>query len=197
MKKLYFLSLLTGAAFSINAAAQCNITSATVTPSGLTVNATMTASGATVAGYGWSWGDSQVSTSQTASHTYASAGTYTVCAVYVDLANTSCGDRSCQVITVTAVGIKEPQTPTVSVQAVPNPFSSAINVHLTLNQPQNVEVTVYNMTGQKVATLQNGPMNAGNNTVTWEPAGVAEGVYFLQVRSGENVLTKKIVYANQ
>ena len=88
--KLYALSLFAGLGFAFSANAQCTITSATVTPSGLTVNAVMMASGATLPGYGWDWGDAtSPSTTQSASHTYATAGTYTVCAVYVDLSNTS------------------------------------------------------------------------------------------------------------
>src|ERR1041385_1738949 len=95
MKKLY--SIIAISLFSIAASAQCTITSGpTVTPNGLMISVTGTGTGASVPQYAYDWGDAtSPGTSQTSTHTYASAGTYTLCMYYVDIANSSCIDTSC------------------------------------------------------------------------------------------------------
>lgn len=194
--KLY--SLFAGLLIAGAASAQCTITASSVTPNGLTVSATGTGTGATVPQYAWDWGDQTTPTlTQTASHTYAQAGTYTVCLGYVDLLNTSCFDSTCTTITVTAVGIQTQAANTLDVQAQPNPFSTELNLTLTLGQTQDVEVAVYDMTGKQVAVLHNGMMTAGRNAINWKPEDLAQGVYFLQVKAGDMVMTKKIISTSQ
>ncbi|HEU4717614.1 MAG TPA: T9SS type A sorting domain-containing protein [Bacteroidia bacterium] len=198
MKKLYAISLLAGLGFAFSANAQCTISSATITPGGLTVNANMVASGAAAPVYGWDWGDqTSPSTTQSATHTYTAAGTYTVCAVYVDGSNFTCYDSTCQTITVSATGISDPSVSAVNVKATPNPFSSNVQLTVTLDQPENVSMSVYDLTGKQVAVIQNGLMPAGSNMINWTPEGLSEGVYFLQVKAGDAVTTKKLVYTAQ
>lgn len=195
MKKLYTL-IIAVLGFGAAAYAQCTISNATVTPSGLTVNATMTASGAAVPGYGWYWGDAtSPTTTQTATHTYSSAGTYHICAYYVDLSNTSCLDSLCQDITVTATGINDPKNPNAEISTVPNPFSNIMNISFALYKSDNVYITVMDITGKQVAVLENGNMSAGDHTITWDPSGIDAGVYFLQIKSGTSVYTKKVIYS--
>jgi hypothetical protein len=193
MKKLYSI-LFAVFALTIIGSAQCTITSTTVTPTGLNVSANMAATGASIPGYGWSWGDAATSTTQAATHTYASAGTYTVCAVYVDLANSSCFDSTCQVITVTATGINDPMNPNAEISTVPNPFVNTMNVSFALYKSDNVYISVMDVTGKEVAVLQNGNMSAGDHVITWDPANLDAGVYFLQVKSGTAVHTRKVIY---
>ncbi|CAN5236579.1 hypothetical protein BH09BAC5_BH09BAC5_03320 [soil metagenome] len=195
MKTLY--TILALSFFSIGASAQCTITSGpTITPNGLTISATGTGTGATIPGYGYDWGDMTTpATTQNASHTYAVAGVYTVCMIYVDIANSTCFDSSC--VTATATGISDPSVTSLNLQAIPNPFSSDVSISLTLAQSENVVMNIYDITGKQVASLENGMMNAGNNTINWKPTGLSAGVYFLQVKAGDVVLTKKLVYTMQ
>jgi len=194
MKKLY--SIIALSLLSVGAFAQCTITSGpTITPNGLSVSVTGTGTGAAVPQYVYDWGDAtSPGTSQTSTHTYASAGTYTICMVYVDITNTACNDSSCAAVTVSAVGISDPSAATLNVSAVPNPFGSEVTINLTLNQSEMVEVGVYDITGKQVATLKNGMMAAGLNVIDWKPADLSAGVYFLQVKTNNALLTKKIVY---
>lgn len=195
MKKLYSLTLLflglSGAAM-----AQCVISSATVTPSGpLSVNANMVASGAVVPVYVWTWGDSQSSTTQSATHTYASAGTYTVIAGYADASNTSCIDTMSVVVVVSAVGITETNTIN-SISTTPNPFGASTVFEVNLVNSADVEISVYDVTGKKVETVQDGEMNAGKTQVIWTPENLADGVYFVQMVIDGAVTTKRIVHTS-
>lgn len=196
--KLYAISLIAGLGFAFSANAQCTITGTTITPAGLSVTTNMTATGATVPGYGWDWGDaSSPSTTQAASHTYAAPGTYTICAVYLDITNTSCMDTSCQAVTVTSTGIADNAPVVLGVSSSPNPFGASANILVTLNRSENVEIVVYDITGKEVATVYNGQLAAGVNTITWTPENLSEGVYFMQVNAGGNIQTKKIVHTTQ
>src|SRR5438552_897565 len=99
--KIY--SLLFFALFSFSIAnAQCTITSGpTITPNGLMISVTGTGTGAAFPQYGYDWGDlTTPGTSQTSTHTYATAGTYTVCMYYLDLSDTSCHATNCMPVTV-------------------------------------------------------------------------------------------------
>lgn len=196
MKKLYaFAVCLLG--ISAIGIAQCTITSTTITPSGLTINVTGTGTGAAFPGYGWDWGDAtSPGLSQTTSHTYAAAGTYNVCMYYVDVTDTTCQDVDCQNVTVTAVGISEADANGNSLSTTPNPFGTFTTFGVQLATTSNVEITVYDVTGQKVETIQNGNMAAGNHNIVWTPENLAGGVYFVQMIVDGNVTTKRIVHTS-
>lgn len=193
MKKLYSVIAIT--LLSIGAFAQCTITSGpTITQNGLSISATGTGTGATVPGYGYDWGDQTApGTSQTSTHTYASPGSYTVCMYYLDALDPSnCIDTSCTVISV--VGMNDLSATLLNVQTAPNPFSTQLTINLSMNTADMVEVAMYDITGKQVAILKNGMMAAGNNVIDWKPAGLTAGVYFLQVKTSNALLTKKVVY---
>ena len=194
MKKLY--SIIALFMIGIGASAQCTITSGpTVTINGLSVSVTGTGTGAAVPQYVYDWGDAtSPGTSQTSTHTYAAAGTYTLCMYYVDITNTNCVDTNCTSVTVTATGINDPSATAMDISAVPNPFGSEVTFTFALTQSGNVEAAIYDMTGKQVIILKDGMMTAGINRIDWKPAGLSAGVYFLQVKAGDAVLTKKIVY---
>jgi|GEM_PF-2115353 len=76
----------------------------TSTPAGLTVSFTDQTTGGPVA-WQWDFGDGNISNLQNPTHTYSSAGTYTVCLVSGNL----CGpDTTCQTITVGSGGCPNP-----------------------------------------------------------------------------------------
>lgn len=195
MKKLY--SILALSIFSIAAFAQCQIlTGPTPTVNGLNVSVTGTGSGATSPQYVYDWGDATApGSTQTSTHAYATGGTYILCMYYIDLIDPqNCVDTSCISVTVSAVGINDPSAAIVSVNAVPNPFGSEVTINLTLGQTEMVEVSVFDITGKQVAILRNGMMAAGANVIDWKPSALSAGVYFLQVKTNNGLVTKKIVY---
>ena len=195
MKKFYS-TIICLLGLSAIASAQCQITSATVTPSGLSVNAVMMGTGATAPGYGWDWGDaSSPATTQSASHTYAAPGTYIVCAVYLDMtAPTTCIDTMCQAVIVSAVGVAETQFATGTVSTTPNPFGATTNFNVNLTKESDVEISVYDMNGKLVETVQDGTMAQGANTIAWTPTSLAEGVYFVQMSIDGQIQTRKLVH---
>ncbi|RLF33220.1 MAG: hypothetical protein DRN08_05680, partial [Thermoplasmata archaeon] len=82
-------------------------------------------------------------------------------------------------------------------QNIPNPFGGNTVIKYALPKDVDVELTIYNIAGQKVRTLVNGHEQAGYRTVKWDgrdDAGrrVAPGVYFYKLKAGKFEATKKL-----
>ena len=79
-------------------------------------------------------------------------------------------------------------------QNYPNPFNPLTNIGFQTGDLGFVSIFVYNTLGQKVATLVNKQMNAGNYTVQWDATGFAGGVYFYRLVSDKGIVsTKKMI----
>jgi hypothetical protein len=88
--------------------------------------------------------------------------------------------------------------PAILKQNYPNPFNPSTKICYTLKNPGPAELSVYNIKGQKVATLVNTEMTAGNHEVVWNGkdengVGVSSGIYFYRLESGSVSLTKKMI----
>jgi subtilisin family serine protease len=82
-------------------------------------------------------------------------------------------------------------------QNYPNPFNPATTISFRLEQKARVNLTVYNILGEKVKVLVDGDREAGSQAVTWDGtdnngAGVASGVYFYRFVANDQVLTRKM-----
>lgn len=78
-------------------------------------------------------------------------------------------------------------------QNYPNPFNPSTNISFTMAKPDNVTLKVFNVIGQEVATLINGPMDAGSHVVNFNAANLASGIYFYQLKAGSQIAIKKMV----
>jgi hypothetical protein len=63
----------------------------------------------------------------------------------------------------------------------PNPFNAQTNIIYELPNSGHVELSVYNITGQRVATLVDSYQDAGAKTINWDGAGVPSGIYFYRL----------------
>ena len=70
-------------------------------------------------------------------------------------------------------------------QNYPNPFNARTSIGFSLPEQSDVTIEVYNLLGQKTATLTAGLMPAGNHTVTWDASDVASGIYYYKITAGE------------
>jgi flagellar hook assembly protein FlgD len=62
----------------------------------------------------------------------------------------------------------------------------------TIQESGQVRIAVYNLMGQKVATLVDGMKQAGAHTVRWNAAGQASGMYYYRLEANGQVITKKM-----
>lgn len=78
-------------------------------------------------------------------------------------------------------------------QNYPNPFNPSTTINFTLRQDGKTMLEVYNILGQRVATIVNSELKAGAYSYNWNAAGVTSGVYFYRLVSGSFVQTKKML----
>jgi hypothetical protein len=78
-------------------------------------------------------------------------------------------------------------------QNYPNPFNARTTIRFDLPEPQDVELTIYDLLGRKVQTLLDEYRQAGNHTVTFDASYLPSGVYFYRLRAGDVVETKRMV----
>jgi len=83
-------------------------------------------------------------------------------------------------------------------QNYPNPFNPTTEISYDLPKTTHVRLTVYNMLGQKVATLIDAKMPAGSYQATWNGKDefgrhVGSGLYIYQLEAGSFKATKKML----
>ncbi|MBO6523952.1 MAG: T9SS type A sorting domain-containing protein [Balneolaceae bacterium] len=78
-------------------------------------------------------------------------------------------------------------------QNYPNPFNPATNISFTLPNAADVNLAVYNMLGQKVATLISGKtMTQGVHSVSFDASSLASGIYIYRLEAGSFVSNKRM-----
>jgi len=78
-------------------------------------------------------------------------------------------------------------------QNYPNPFNPSTSIKFALPAASRAKLTVYNLLGQKVATLADGEYNAGVHVVNFDAARLATGVYFYRLEAKDFVSQKKML----
>ena len=74
----------------------------------------------------------------------------------------------------------------------PNPFNSYTLMRFWLPAPGPVDLSVYNLQGQRVGQISQGHWEGGWHTLSWAANGLATGVYFYRLRAGGTVVTRKL-----
>jgi hypothetical protein len=91
------------------------------------------------------------------------------------------------------VGINETKTNSMVSQNVPNPFSGTTKVEVSLAKRSDLNLSVYDLTGQKVYELNNGSTPAGTHALTINASNLKAGVYYYTVTADGNKVTKKMI----
>ncbi len=78
-------------------------------------------------------------------------------------------------------------------QNYPNPFNPTTLIEFELKEPVNVRLDVFNMTGQRIATLTNGPLGTGSHSVSFDGTGLSSGIYFYRIEAGGFMQTRKMM----
>jgi len=80
----------------------------------------------------------------------------------------------------------------------PNPFNPETTIFFNTESECNIELTIYNLKGQKIKYLTSKPFPAGNHSVFWngkDDSGqvVVSGIYFCLLQSGNRKIAKKMM----
>lgn len=104
-------------------------------------------------------------------------------------------------VSTASVGIADANTlPTTFelAQNYPNPFNPTTRIAFAIPKTGQVSIYIYNLIGQRVATLLNDNLSAGRYEVNWNGMdtynnAVASGMYFYELRADNFVSRKKMV----
>jgi serine protease len=93
---------------------------------------------------------------------------------------------------ITAVAENSPLSFSLD-QNYPNPFSQNTVIRFTLAASVNVDLSIYDVTGQKIITVVNEKLSAGKHQFTVDSKKLTSGMYYFTLRAGEKVETRKLV----
>lgn len=78
-------------------------------------------------------------------------------------------------------------------QNYPNPFNPTTTIDFSLPQSGFVELTVYNLLGEKFTTLINGYKTEGNHSIKFNGGNLSSGVYLYKIKTDKLSIVKKML----
>ena len=83
-------------------------------------------------------------------------------------------------------------------QNYPNPFNARTTINYTLDATAHVRLTVYDLAGRAVVTLQDGQQTAGRHRVNWNGLDhqgnqVTSGIYYYRLEAGQRSATNRML----
>ena len=107
-------------------------------------------------------------------------------------------DHVCLVETGSSTGIIRDEQPSILnefdlVQNFPNPFNPVTTIRYAVPKSGFVNLKIYNLLGKEIATLVNEKKMPGEYSVQWNGQGLCSGIYLCYLKTGDSVVTKKII----
>jgi len=99
---------------------------------------------------------------------------------------------STSITNVNGHNTKHPQKFELS-QNYPNPFNPKTIINYELPITNYVDLSIYNILGQKVISLVNKKQEAGSHKVEWNASEYPSGVYYYQLYTGDYMEVKKMI----
>lgn len=80
-------------------------------------------------------------------------------------------------------------------QNYPNPFNPVTQIQFGLPVDAHAKLEIYNVIGQRVVILVDGPLQAGWHEVSFDASQLSSGVYLYRFRAGDYLETRKMLLA--
>ncbi len=71
-------------------------------------------------------------------------------------------------------------------QNYPNPFNPSTIIKYSISGQSHVKIVIFNELGQKITTLVNSVINAGNHEIRWNASRYSSGIYFCSIKAADN-----------
>lgn len=79
------------------------------------------------------------------------------------------------------------------VECFPNPFNPITNIKVNLKETSEVNLSIYNSTGEKIEDLYKGNLSMGTSEFKWIATDQSSGIYFVVMNASGNKTVQKIV----
>ncbi|KAA3616776.1 MAG: T9SS C-terminal target domain-containing protein [Calditrichaeota bacterium] len=85
------------------------------------------------------------------------------------------------------------------IKTYPNPFNDKITILYDLLKTEFVYLMIYNINGKEVKNLVNQTEQDGFHKISWDGKNehgeaISGGIYFVQIRMGNSIFTRKVIY---
>jgi hypothetical protein len=91
--------------------------------------------------------------------------------------------------------ITEINKPILNIVAYPNPFNSSVSFTLSIPGETYMDAEIYDLKGNKVATIFSGNVKSSQTTISWAPENEPAGVYLIKIQTDFGIYTKTIHYS--
>ena len=78
-------------------------------------------------------------------------------------------------------------------QNYPNPFNPSTTLRFTLPDAGIVNLSIYNLLGEKVEEVLNQEMTSGSYEVSFDASKLSSGVYLYTIRTANHTASKKMI----
>lgn len=92
-----------------------------------------------------------------------------------------------------ATGSIDEDMSNINLKVSPNPFAVNTSIEFTITETSYATLELYNVQGQRVATVAEGQYDKGFYRVPFDSGELSSGVYSLVLRSGDKKLAKNII----
>jgi len=77
-------------------------------------------------------------------------------------------------------------------QNYPNPFNPSTTIRFSIPSGTSVQLKVYNVLGNEIATIVNDELPAGNYSLDYDASNLPSGIYFYTLTTNDFSETKKM-----
>lgn len=81
----------------------------------------------------------------------------------------------------------------LKVVCYPNPFSSTTTIEFQTGNREMVVLDILNQSGEKITTLLNSVLSAGDHSVNFDGSLLSPGVYYYRLKTGTNSVVRKMI----
>ena len=74
----------------------------------------------------------------------------------------------------------------------PNPFNPSVNFEVNVMDTQSIDIDIFDIYGNKIQDIYSGFLNYGLHNFSWNASNFSAGVYIIQCKSKNNILTEKV-----
>jgi hypothetical protein len=84
----------------------------------------------------------------------------------------------------------------ISFNVYPNPARSQVNIDYALTNDADVQVAMYDLTGNMLRMIELGTLREQAHQLTLNISDLQNGLYFVRIQAGNSVVTRRIQVVN-
>ena len=93
----------------------------------------------------------------------------------------------------TGIEVKNTGDSKINIKTYPNPFSNSTTIEYELAKPGTANITIFNHLGQQIESISQRNPRSEKQQHVWDASGLPDGIYFVQVRAGQEMATRKVI----